>query len=262
LPNASFYNSYSPTVSNSTETFEAGHYRHLELLDAKFRQALDEKTYPFDKQKLDILINPPFDIDHFSLVPDTADSSPSPDIDVPGWRITSFHVSSFVGAAATSFGDKTKPPGTFRRTSRILVEAVFTRPDKVDFIKIVLPLFIIFLISAATLVIATREPSGLELRVGALMLLVFAVLLNMQGADAIASSAGLSMLDNLHLLTLLWVLSVIGVTGVSFVWAKADTGDRATYGRIKRLDYRALLFGTLAYLGIATFLVINAAVGG
>lgn len=258
LPKLTFPNSYGPEFSNDRESFAAGDYRHAELLNGKFRQTIDENSYPFDKQKLQILIDPTPNFDKLRLAADTEDSLAAPDIDVPGWSVSGFRVASSVANIPGNLGDRTIPPSAGHQKSRITVETDIVRADKVNFLKIIAPLIIIFMLTCGLLLVTTRSEAWLmELRVGGLAALIFATLLNMNRADDLIRSEGVTLLDQLHILTLLFIILAAVETWVALTWMVRELPQK----RVTSLEVRSAVLGSLVYIALSTALVLLAVAG-
>lgn len=252
LPGMSFPNSYGPKFNNSRETFEAGNYRHSELVQGEFRQRWDERDYPFDRQKLQILITAPQDIEHFSFTPDTRNSSAA-DFEVPGWRLTAFRVSTYKQHYTSNFGNETLPVNAGSVSSRIRLEIDLARSDQINFLKFLGPLFIIFLITISTFMVRSIEAPRFNSRITVLGAALFAVLVNMQRSDNVIISGGVTLLDQLHILNLLWILVAIVITSLAWHWSARNVDEN----RVRRLDVRTMLYGSSTCLlaGIALVLI-------
>ncbi|MGF1428386.1 hypothetical protein [Kitasatospora sp. LaBMicrA B282] len=258
LPSASFSNSTAPKISDTSVVFSANLWYDSRLLDGTFRQDFDEDDYPFDHQKLVILFTAPQDAQHFRFVPDTASSSAAEDISVPGWRVTDFAVGSLVQDFNSNYGDPTLPPGAHSQYSRMRLEIGLARADRFGFLRSVGPLVLIFFVVSLTFAIGATDASRFSSRFATLGATLFAVLVSMQRADTIAPGRGITLIDQLHILTMAWVMVAIGMTALLWRWSAAEVPAE----RVARTNLRGVLVGSLVYLAGAAALIVSAAVRG
>ncbi|MEV7026772.1 hypothetical protein [Kitasatospora sp. NPDC093558] len=258
LPLASFPNSDSPRISSSQVTMAAGLSYHIQLIEGTFRQSFDETNYPFDHQHLVMLMTAPQDARHFLFTPDTVASSMAQGIDVSGWRIDDFKVTSYVQDYTTNFGDPTLAPKAPSQYSRMRLDIGLVRADPINFLKVVAPLFLIFFVISLTFAIGSTGAERFGARFATLGATLFAVLVNMDRADITAPGRRLTMVDELHILTLAWVMVAFALTAVLWRWTTA--GKEAV--RIERMNVVGGSVGSLAYMIVAVILIVRAAMVG
>ncbi|MFD7416980.1 hypothetical protein [Kitasatospora purpeofusca] len=254
LPTAAFTNADDPEKGDPVLTSEAGRFRDLMLLQGTFRQDWDVRAFPFDRQRIEVLVTAAAESRTFRMLPDNVNSTYNREIRPAGWRITGFRLEPAQRVYPTNFGDVTLPPGATSTYSRIRVQIDLARDDPTVFWKLTGPLFLMVLVVTATFLLpAHTEALGMGERLNSLqsrlaMLAggLFVVMLNMQQVNTvITSTVGLTLLDWLHLLTLGFLLLAVVATVLSWRWTvHGGSADQA--GRWNRLVATAGLAGYLA----------------
>jgi len=217
-----------------------------------FRHLWDVRNFPFDRQTLEVVVTASDDFDHFRFLVDEKNSSVNPDIHVPGWRITGLRLLSGERQYTTTFGDPLLPNGQGSTYSRVRVQIDMQRSDRTLFLRHTGALYTAFLFAMFTFLMVSPSASTMEVRVGMLGASLFATMLNMQAVDASTRSEGLTLIDELHLLTLAYILFGATVTLISWRWIHKDSS--AT--RVVRLNSVTFWCGTATYV-IATALLVS-----
>lgn len=221
------------------------------LLQGTFKHRFDASNFPFDRDELDIVMTAPFGASGFHYVPDTANSTYDPKIAISGWRITGYRVTTVEQGYPTNFGDPTLSAGEGSRYSRLYVRIDLARADPTTFWRVTGPMFIAWMVSFITFLLVL-DADGLDGPIGALGAALFAVMLNLQQADSLNPSArGLSLVDRLHLLTMLYIVVALGASVTA--WRATRRGqDRLS---VRRLLLRTIVLATAAYfLGTGWFI--------
>lgn len=260
LPTASFSNANDPEKGDPVLSSEGGGFRDLMTLQGTFRQNWDVRAFPFDRQRIEVLVTAAAEIRDFRMVPDRANSAYNKDIDPAGWRVTGFRLEPAQRVYPTNFGDSRLPRGTKSTYSRIRVEVELARDDPTVFWKLTGPLYLMVLVATATFLLPSHaEELGmgerldtLQSRLGLLGGGLFVVMLNMQQVNTVVTStAGLTLIDWLHLLTLGYVLLAVIATVGSWRW----TVHGGSPARAERWHHLAAVAGLLGYMAIAGALV-------
>src|SRR5581483_5399133 len=113
------------------------------------------------------------------------------------------------------------------------------------------PMFIAWMVSFITFLLVL-DADGLDGPIGALGAALFAVMLNLQQADSLnPSPRGLSLIDRLHLLTMVYIVVALGSSVAA--WRATRRGrDRLS---VRRLLLRTIVLATAAYfLGTGWFI--------
>ncbi|WKV75436.1 hypothetical protein AW27_030300 [Streptomyces sp. PCS3-D2] len=260
LPTAAFTNANDPERDTPVLTSEAGRFRDLILLQGTFRQDWDVRAFPFDRQRIEVLVTAAAQSRALRMVPDNANSSYNKNIRPAGWRITGFRLTPAQHVFSTNFGDTTLPRGTTSTYSRIRVQVDVARNDPTIFWKLTGPLYLMVLVVTATFLLpAHAEELGMGERLDTLQSRLamlggglFVVMLNMQQVNTvITSTVGLTLIDWLHLLTLGFVLLAVVATVVSWRW----TVHGGSPARAEQWHRTAALAGLIGYTAIAAAMV-------
>jgi hypothetical protein len=256
LPRVSFPNGVNPTTGEPNPEVKGGTHWNRMRLEGTFRYHWDVRNFPFDRQTLPVLITAPYDLSEFRFVPDTANSSFNEAINVPGWRIVGFRVDTIEQRYSTNFGDPTLPAGAGSASSRARLRIDLVRSDPIVFLEMTGPLYIVFFVTVLTFLLTTAAADTFASRIGALGAVLFAVILNMQTTGAeVRSTTGLTLIAQLHILTLGFVLFAMIITTICWRWTVADMDP----GRVLRLNTRGILIGTISY-ALLTFAMFAAAI--
>jgi hypothetical protein len=93
-------------------------------VDAAISERLDTGAFPFDRHRLTIEIESPYEDDYLRFVVDSEASLLDPDAFSPGWQLTDFRMSEIRKAYPTTFGLKEREN---ERYSRVVVEVIAER---------------------------------------------------------------------------------------------------------------------------------------
>jgi hypothetical protein len=93
-------------------------------VDAVINEMLDTGAFPFDRHRLTIEIESPYEDDYMRFVVDSEASLLDPEAFSPGWRLTDFRMSEIRKQYPTTFGLKEREN---ERYSRVIVEVIAER---------------------------------------------------------------------------------------------------------------------------------------
>ena len=93
-------------------------------VDAVINETLDTGAFPFDRHRLTIEIESPYEDDYMRFAVDTEASLLDPEAFSPGWRLTNFNIREVRQRYPTTFGLKERQN---ERYSRVIVEVVAER---------------------------------------------------------------------------------------------------------------------------------------
>ncbi|WP_189382970.1 hypothetical protein [Streptosporangium nondiastaticum] len=260
LPKASFSNVSNPERGDPVVTVHPGGFRDVMLLQGTFRQNWDARAFPFDRQRIEVVVSAGRPLEEFRFVPDNANSAVSEDVAPSGWRLTGFRLVATEHRFPTNFGDPSLRPGTGVTHSQVRIRIGLERDDPTAFLKLTGPLYLMVLIATATFLLPSHSEElamgerldSLQSRLGLLGGGLFVVMLNMQQVSAVVtSSVGLTLLDWLHLLTLAYVLLAVMGTVASWRWTVRG-GDPV---RAERYHHGGAVYGLLGYSVAAAALV-------
>lgn len=259
LPGLSFPDATLLSITNNQYSHELGHYRHVELLQGNFHQGIDEAGYPFDRQVLAIEITPAQNVSQLRLTADGPDSIIAPNIEIPGWKVVRYHVDVAPKRFVGNLGNQSIPATLGHVKSTVMVDTELTRSDPVGFLQIAAPLWIIFLVAVVSFLRIDTDPERIGSRGPLLAGLVLAIILNMSMANGVVYSDTLSMVDELHILTLAVVLGALVVNTYHWRWSLAEGEDAAAAEvRIERHRKINLVVGVSAYVAVTVLLILHA----
>jgi hypothetical protein len=134
------------------------HYASARIL-ATITKFWDLRRYPLDDHQLTIEIEDNENEDNLLVyVPDKTNSSASPTVEVPGWRVAGTSVSVTSHKYATNYGDTSVPTGNASSYSRFVSAVVIKRPGHVGrFFKVFFTLFIATIISWLAFWVRAKE---------------------------------------------------------------------------------------------------------
>ncbi|MDT0449057.1 hypothetical protein [Streptomyces hesseae] len=264
LPDVAFTNSSDAEKSEPSVTQEAGMFRDLVRIQGVFRQDWDLRAFPYDRHRITINITSRTTIDKFRFTPDNEDSGANEGLAPDGWKLTGFHLTAVEQHFPTNFGDTTLPRGKGSTRSRLVVEMDLARDDPTAFWRLTGPLYLMVLLATAAFLLPTHgDELGMAERLDSmqsrLALLgggLFVVMLNLQQVSTVVTSTvGLTLIDGLHLLTLVYVLLAVLATVLSWRW----TVRGGCPARAERVHHRYAWIGLAAYALVAAALVVYAA---
>ncbi|MEU2872156.1 hypothetical protein ABZ769_23580 [Streptomyces olivoreticuli] len=264
LPQMSFANADDSHTSEPSVIEQGGHVLDQVRVQSSFRQAWDVRDFPFDRHRIEVVLTPPQDAGHFRFTMDNADAQTNPDMRPQGWQLTGFRLVSATKHYTTTYGDRSLKNGSTYDQAHIQID--LERSDPTVFWKLTIPLYLAVLIAVATFLVSSRHEElettarleGIHNRLGVLGGGLFVVVLNMQQAnDVVTSSAGLTLIDWLHLATLAFLL--LAVAGTVLAWRWTARGGSAT--QAERVSHRGAWCGLAAYIVACGTLVLLAACG-
>ncbi|MFF7729479.1 hypothetical protein [Streptomyces sp. NPDC008001] len=268
LPDAAFSN-YNDNLEKSEPslTSERGMFRDVVRVQGTFRQEWDVRAFPFDRHRIEVKVTSRKEADEVRFVPDNDDAATNDLIAPPGWRITGYHLAAVDRHFPTNFGDPSLPKGKGSTRSRLLIQISLSRSDPVIFWKLTGPLYLMLLIGTAAFLLPSHSDElgmaekldSMQSRLSLLGGGLFVVMLNMQQVNTvITSSVGLTLIDGLHLLTLVYVLLAVVATVLSWRWTVRG-GDPE---RVERMHHRGAVIALAAYAAVAGAMVAYAACVG
>ncbi|MEW2029402.1 hypothetical protein AB0901_02600 [Streptomyces roseifaciens] len=268
LPGVAFSN-YNDDLERSKPelTSEKGMFRDVVRVQGTFRQDWGVRAFPFDRHRIEIKITSRKEADQFRFTPDNEDSGVNSGIAPPGWRITGFRLVAADRHFPTNFGDPSLPRGKGSTRSRLLVQISLSRSDPVIFWKLTGPLYLMLLIGTATFLLPSHSEAlgmgekldSMQSRLSLLGGGLFVVMINMQQVNTvITSTVGLTLIDALHLLTLVYVLLAVVATVLSWRWTVRG-GDPE---RVEKLHHRGAVIALAAYAAVAGAMTAYAAYVG
>ncbi len=207
-----FANSTNFSVTNQTEEHlpERGYWVQ-ERVRGTFRHDWDISRYPFNRQILKIQIEGAEDIDHLLIKPDIFNSGFDPDIQLDGWKITSFRVNEAKKTYTSSFGDPRLAPGARTEYDQLVLEIVVDQVDVSAFLTMIITPIISILLALFTYLLMSEQIALLTTRLNLLAGAIFAIVISMRSvAGELGSITAINLVDVVHISALCYVTVAIG----------------------------------------------------
>jgi hypothetical protein len=225
-----------------------------------FRHDWDERNFPFDRHTLRIeLEEGAEDVRRFVYEPDTANSGVDPTIHLPGWTMTDFTLLGSTRLYDTTFGDPDLPEGGSSEYSRLTVAIGLTRADLSGFFKLTAVVYAAFVLSLISYVMHLETTTAISPQMGLLAGALFAAAVNLVTASgALGSASGLTLVDKIHVLVLVYILGAAVVAVLSRVLVERGR----TAAAVARLNRRAGVLAAGSFVAVNALLIAAAARGG
>jgi hypothetical protein len=222
-----------------------------------FRHDWDERNFPFDRHNLVIVLEEGVDDSRrFVYEADTANSMADPVLQIPGWRLAEFSLRPSLARYATTFGDPDLPPGTTSEYSRLTLDMEIARADLSGFFNLTAIVYAAFVLSLVTYVMHLESTTAVSHRLGLLAGALFATAVNLVTAStALGSAGGLTLVDKIHIVVLLYILVAAVVTVVLRVLVERGWPEAA----IARLNYRVGAISAVVFFAVNAVLIAIAA---
>ncbi|MFJ7960681.1 hypothetical protein ACIQ62_30750 [Streptomyces sp. NPDC096319] len=227
-----FVNAKDASQSDRSVERVGNEYWSQVKVSGTFRQEFDLREYPFDEQNVKIRIeDSEYDSSQFTYVADNANSGYDHSIGLEGFQIKGFDVGVITHAYQTSFGDPRIAHGKDSRYSQFVIDLRLERSDLAGFIRQAWPAYVAFLISFISYWIwAADFITVVGARFGILGASLFSVVISMRATSLTGTSFGVTLVDQIHLATLLYTLVGVGCTSyILYRWA--DPEKRASARR-------------------------------
>ena len=184
-------------------------------VDGTFRYDWDERNFPFDRHTLTIDLEEGVeDVRGFVYEPDTANSGVDPELQLPGgWRMTGTTLVGSTKTYDTTFGDPDLPAGGSSEYSRLTLSIDLERTDLGGFFKLTAVVYAAFFFSLISYLMNREMTTGIGARVTLLAIALFATAVNLVNAsNALGTASGLTLVDKIHVMVLVYVLVAAIVT--------------------------------------------------
>lgn len=244
-----FFNSIeAKQVTRDTEE-EKGSIWDSAKYSNKITTSWDVSNFPFDKQRLEFIVELAKSTNELRLIPDLKDSGINPEIKLDEWKIlkTDLRVETVKYPSLFGSPKRTEP----EEYSRMILQIDLCRNALSLFFKLHAGVYVAF---AITMLAFFMNPAGDDIfssRISLIVGMIFACLVNMQIIDStVGKTTSLSLSDKIHILTLCSLFVSICIAIISRRFCERDEG-----GWSRKLDNFSLFFQTAAYI-IANFVFI------
>jgi len=192
----------------STLTDDAGNYQYRRI-QGNFRHDWNMRRYPFDRHRLVI----PFDESDLGAAvvvfePDLESSFLSPEIRsrLPEWTISDLRAQASVSEEISNYGLPDAEPVGYAH-----LEAIVTleRTQRLAFFKLTAGVFAAALIAFLSFFVDPRDRGSFNSKLGLLVAVLFAVLINLRASDAtIGDASRLTLVTEIHLVALALIVVI------------------------------------------------------
>lgn len=230
-------------------------------VNGTFRHEWDERNFPFDRHTLTIELEEGVkDVRGFIYDPDSANSGVDPDLLLPGgWKMTGASLVGGTKTYDTTFGDPGLPAGGESEYSRLTLAIDLVRTDLSGFFKMTAVVYAAFVFALITYMMNIEAATGIGPRVSLLAIALFSAAVNLiSSSNALGTASGLTLVDKIHVMVLLYILIAALVTVGSRMLVEQgwETVD------VARLNYRVGAVVTIAFVAINASLIGVAMRGG
>lgn len=193
-------------------------------------------SYPFDRQTLKMVVEEGVDdTSTFVHVADIARSAVSPDIKIPGWKVTGFRLTGDARTYQTTFGDPTLDPAAGSKFSRLTIEVDIARDGLLSFLKLTAVVYVCSILTMLSFRLdsVTNFTDRFQLLVGTL----FATVISMSVVNnTLGSDDQLTLIDLIHISCLLLIVASVVMTLISNYRSKR--GVKATV--LRTVDFYSM----------------------
>ena len=212
-------------------------------IEGRFFHSFSLNRYPLDEHALDIQVeNPDFPIDSIVYLPDTNAAAIRKSLNMVGWDMKTCKLVSSVQDYGTNFGN---PQENARSYSNLTFTATLARPFSYFLLKMLLPLFVVMLVSIGALLL---HPSYIDTRsslpIGGLLTAVF---LQQMYGDTLPDTGYMVLMDKIYLLCYALISLVMLQIILAGNGLMKNISDREIVRQEKRL---AMLYLAIFVMGV------------
>lgn len=247
-----FFNSIdSKRLIRDTEKVEGGVWDSAKYSN-KISTSWDVSNFPFDKQKLEIMVEIGKATSEIILEPDAKDSGVNPAINLDEWKITNSSIRSETIKYPTAFGSpKRNEPEEY---SRIILEIDIVRNSMSLFFKLHAGIYVAFCITMLSYFMNPKSDDIFSGRVSLVVGMLFACLVNMQIVESTVGKTNyLSLSDKIHILTMVNIFISVCVTKLSRFLCDIGIAHRS-----KLFDRICIIIQSIVYVIFNLILIFSA----
>jgi hypothetical protein len=201
----------------------------------------DVRSFPFDKQSLDIKLESSLETSELKFLPDAVNSRYDTAINMEDWKIKKFTMTNGTTKYQTTYGDPMLKTGESKYSYINANIELERKSPYMIFFKLLTVLFASFIIICSAFFLEPDNTTRFGVATGSL----FAAVSNKNFAASVApSSNGSTLMDNIHNFTFLCFIIVIGMALYTYHLAKKDEKEKA-----KKVG-RYFIFGLLGIYAI------------
>ena len=216
-----------------------------------FSRKMSLEKYPFDTQVLEMVFEDKrSDSSGIRYVPDTHPISVNDDsaMSIPGYRLGTPTLQVVAHKYPTNFGDLRADPNT--AYSRIIVALPVTRDVLPYLVKIVLPIFIVILITSLIYMLPARlEEARAGIGVTAMLTIVA---LQWSSDSSLPSVEYLTLLDMVYIISMVYILAAMAYTVLASRRTRQETAEALSVS----MDRRVGILSLVVYLAVLAMTVV------
>jgi hypothetical protein len=217
---------------------------------ANVNQVWDVQNYPFDKQKLELVLEESeFGPDKIVLESEDTKIMYNKDLDLNGWKIDKTSITNGIEVYETDFGDpKLEDKSEF---SKVTYTLNLSRDSWSLFLKLFIGCFVAFFVAYLSLFI---KPIHVDPRFGLSIGALFAAVGNKYVVDSITpSSVYFTLIDKIHGLTIVYILLLVLLSIISLKLFERDLIQKQ-----RRFDYISAIVVLISFFTFITIIIYNA----
>jgi len=241
-------------TSLSATDYRSGKYWSYVKVSGVFRHDWDMSNFPFDRQILSIEVeHTAAPANEFTYMPDIEGSKPGKDIELDGWGITGFDVTSFIYNYDTAFGDPSVNGKETSDYARMAINTSIERETTIGFFKLTAGVYVSFALALFSFFLGDEIGSRMGLLVGTL----FAVLVNQRVAETVLGRVeSFTLVDLIHVTAMFFIFAASLVAILHRVPFVQERGYD-----LSKLDKRAALLSGGLYVIVNALIIGSAAYG-
>jgi hypothetical protein len=244
-------NAKSYSFSNQSVEKREDAYWATQNCKATINQNWDLEHYPFDKQKLEIVVEESeYDTRKLILVADHPKFEYNDNIDIKGWKIDSSRILQGTSIYQSDFGDISIKTGT-SNYSKVFYTIYLSRESWALFFKLFTGCYVAFFVAFLVFFI---KPTFVDPRFGLSIGGLFAAVGNKYVDDSnIPSSISFTLVDKIHDITFVYILITIVFSIISLkLFDKGNQVKSQQFDKITRVVFLS------TYILINIFMIANA----
>jgi hypothetical protein len=216
----------------------------------------DCKTFPFDKQILNVSLGYSFDTTTCIVVADVKNSKIDPDFKIAGWNIDKLNCNGGIKTYKTTFGDPSLKDGKSTYPEFNMDIYISRKGSMMTLLKLILGLIIAFTISCCVFFI---KPINTDPRFGLCVGGLFTAVGNKYITDGLVPSTNeMTLVDNLHLITFISIFLIIIQSVISLRIYEIETEKSIVFS--KKLDLYSFGIIVILFFGTMSAFVLNSIV--
>lgn len=255
LPALTFVDATSVQMNTPTETVVNDTAWSAALVTGTFRHHWDVTRFPFDRQDLRITLEAEPTGDAVGFQADPAASAFEPETPVDGWRVSDLLVLTESHAYRSALG---YPDAADAAPIRLMVTFHLERDDLVGFVKLVIVVYIAFLVSLIAYLLNMHVATMLTVRISLISGALFAIAVNLHMVTStLGSDEGITLADGIHITALVAIL----VNALAALCTQVMLDRGWVPARVARFDRWVLVAVVVAFVVANAALIATAARG-